>query len=328
MSASSGFQSRGTVRSATIVVGIVGIILGASILDAFAQRVRTHPPGRTPPRTHRVNHSDGQVDLVPSDKETPEVSRVSIVVESDFRLISSNGIPDHLTGKFPNRGNPYKIEEQEYEFTIPAYPRLARNIKLLGLRNFGVAVNGIPFNPGAAEWYQGDHEHDWQYEALSGAVLLGLDESYAHVQPNGAYHYHGLPTLLLDELGFAPSVHSPLVGWAGDGFPIYAVYGYSDGDDPSSEIKALTPSYRLKTGERPSDRGDPAGNHDGTFGADYEYIEGLGDLDECNGRMTTTPEFPEGTYAYFLTDSWPVVPRCFRGQPSKEFARQDRPPNR
>ncbi|MDX1388153.1 MAG: YHYH protein, partial [Acidobacteriota bacterium] len=224
-----------------------------------------------------------------------------------------------------NRGNPNKIEEQEYEFNLPSDPRLARNVKLIGLRDFGVAVNGVPFNPGAAEWYRGDHEHDWQYEALSGAIPLGLDESYAHVQPDGAYHYHGLPMLLLRSLGFDPRSHSPLVGWAGDGFPIYAVYGYADGDDAGSGIRALIPSYRLKSGERPRDRGDPAGSYDGTFVADYEFVEGLGDLDECNGRTTVTPEFPEGTYAYFLTENWPVVPRCFRGQPTREFARPTPP---
>ena len=27
------------------------------------------------------------------------------------------------------------------------------------------------------------------------------------------------------------------------------------------------------------------------------------------------PEFPNGTYAYFLTTEWPVIPRNFRGTP-------------
>ena len=42
-----------------------------------------------------------------------------------------------------------------------------------------------------------------------------------------------------------------------------------------------------------------------------------GTLDECNGRFSVTPEFPAGTYAYFLTTEWPVVPRQFRGTPTQ-----------
>ena len=38
----------------------------------------------------------------------------------------------------------------------------------------------------------------------------------------------------------------------------------------------------------------------GVFLEDYEYVKGHGDLDEHNGRFAKTPEFPEGTYAYFL----------------------------
>ena len=53
------------------------------------------------------------------------------------------------------------------------------------MQDFGIAVNGVPFDPGAAEFYLGDRQSGWQYEALSGAVPLGIDENYAHVQPTG-----------------------------------------------------------------------------------------------------------------------------------------------
>ena len=39
----------------------------------------------------------------------------------------------------------------------------------------------------------------------------------------------------------------------------------------------------------------------GSFIQDFEYKEGHGTLDRYNGRYTTTPDFPNGTYAYFLT---------------------------
>jgi|TARA_B110000091_G_scaffold18506_1_gene17445 hypothetical protein len=51
----------------------------------------------------------------------------------------------------------------------------------------------------------------------------------------------------------------------------------------------------------------------GTFSQDWEYVEGLGDLDECNGRWGVTPEFPQGIYHYYATDSYPYFQRCVKG---------------
>lgn len=39
----------------------------------------------------------------------------------------------------------------------------------------------------------------------------------------------------------------------------------------------------------------------GSIIGDYEFSKSNGDLDECNGRFCNTPEFPMGTYAYFIT---------------------------
>ena len=58
-----------------------------------------------------------------------------------------------------------------------------------------------------------------------------------------------------------------------------------------------------------------ASRHDGTIVQDYEYVAGSGDLDDCHGRRCVTPDFPEGTCAYFLTAYWPVILRAFRGTP-------------
>ena len=32
-----------------------------------------------------------------------------------------------------------------------------------------------------------------------------------------------------------------------------------------------------------------------------------------NGRTGVTPEFPEGTYHYYATDSYPFLQRCVKG---------------
>jgi hypothetical protein len=161
----------------------------------------------------------------------------------------------------------------------------------------------------------------WQYEPLSGAVPLGVDDNHAHVQPNGAYHYHGLPQGLLEILQVSANRHSPRVGWAADGFPIYARYGCADPEDSTSAIVELPSSYRLRRGKRPKSERDPGDYYDGTFTVDYEYRERLLGLDECNRRFTVTPEFPDGSYVYFLSRDWPVIPRCHRGTPSRDFAK-------
>lgn len=251
---------------------------------------------------------------------------VSITVRGGVRIIESNGLPGHPVGRFPNRGNPHAIEAQSYRFEVPARPATAHHDTALGMHPFGVAVNGVPFDPGAAEWFRGDRGSAWRYEALSGAVPLGVDDNFAHVQPNGAYHYHGLPVGLLEELGWTPTAHSPLVGWAADGFPIYARTGFADGE--GGAVAELRSSYRLREGRRPGGS-KPGGVHDGAFVADYEYVPGLGDLDACNGRFAVTPEFPEGTYHYVLTQAFPLVPRCFSGTPDDSFVRDRRgPPGR
>ena len=235
--------------------------------------------------------------------------------DGTYRYITSNGLPDHETGEFPNSGNPHAISEQLHEYRILLEPVLADQSTPIGLSPFGVAVNGIPLDPGAAEFWNRDRSSGWQYEALSGAIDLGLDRHNAHVQPGGAYHYHGLPSALVNSQN--DDAHSRLIGYAGDGFPIFALYGYHAGD-PDSGVRELSSSYRLRSGAR--DNG-PGGAFDGTFIEDFEFVPGLGHLDQCNGRFTETPDAPLGTYAYFLTRDFPVIPRCWRGEPDPSFIR-------
>ena len=244
---------------------------------------------------------------------------VTITKDGLYRYISSNGIPDHEHGAFPNKGNPNTISAQEYQYRVPLQPKLRPVGSPLGRTLFGIALNGVPFDPGTAEWFKNTRSSGWNYDALSGKIDLGLDENNAHVQPSGAYHYHGIPTALAKR---GERGHSALVGYAADGFPIYALYGFSSAAEPKSKVKALTSSYRLREGKRPS---GPGGSFDGTFVQDFIYQEGLGDLDECNGRQGVTPDYPQGTYAYFLTKEFPFVPRCLHGAPDASFSKRDGP---
>ncbi|MBB5031633.1 YHYH protein [Prosthecobacter vanneervenii] len=247
-------------------------------------------------------------------------NEVKISTDGEYRRIQANGIPDHAPGQFPNRHNPNVIGPQSYDYKVPLHPKLTEKPVPYRMQPFGIGVNGVVFDPFAAEWWQGDPA--WQYEPHGGAIDLGLDSSNAHVQPNGAYHYHGIPNGLIEKLA-GDQKKMVLVGWAADGFPIYGPYAYSEAMNAESPVKKMVPSYGVKAGTRPA--GSPGGKYDGAFVQDYEYVEGKGDLDASNGRYGVTPEFPQGTYYYVLTDAYPYVPRQFAGTPDASFARRGPP---
>ncbi len=256
---------------------------------------------------------------VKTDKPT-----VSIAVKDGYRYIVSNGIPNHPTGKFPNRWCPNTIEAQAHSYRAPVTPKESAGGRRYRGFIFGVADNGIPLDPGTAEIWNNNFE--WHYEAMGGYLLshesgLGVDKSSAHVQPDGTYHYHGIPVELLKKRDYKNRM--AFVGYAADGYPIYGPYGYSDAQNPNSAMKEFRSSYRLKEGQRPS---GPTGVYDGSFAQDYEYVKGAGDLDEFNGRSGVTPEYPNGTYYYVLTTQFPYVPRNFKGIPDESFHKMVGPP--
>lgn len=152
---------------------------------------------------------------------------------------------------------------------------------------------------------------------VRGRGLLGMDWSNAHVQPNGAYHYHGVPNGLIKQLHGESKIL--LIGWAADGFPIVGPGAYKDAKNSASALVKMKSSWRLKTGTRPAGKDGPGGRYDGTYTPDFEYVAGLGDLDECNGRFGVTPEFPQGTYYYVVTEEFPFIPRNYRGTPDPSF---------
>lgn len=241
---------------------------------------------------------------------------VKVTVSGGQRRIESNGLPDSTPGAFPNSGCPNVIAAQSYSYSLPVKGTTAAITPYSLPQPFGISVDGVLFDPYAAEWWNNDPASGWQYYALGGGKNLGMDYNHAHVQPTGAYHYHGIPNGLLATLG--SSRHSPLLGWGGDGFPIYVRTGYAN-PEKAGKVKKMRSSYRLKTGTRPS---GPGGSYNGWFNEDYEYVEGLGDLDAANGRYCVTPEYPKGTYAYFLTSDFPSVPNAFAGTVASSFIKR------
>ena len=100
--------------------------------------------------------------------------------------------------------------------------------------------------------------------------------------------------------------HSKIIGWALDGFPIYGPYGFENPTDPTSAIEIMRSAYSFTApvGEE-SNRPSYVDYPQGAFKEDYEFRQdnSFATLDRFNGRYCITPDFMQGTYAYFLTFS-------------------------
>ena len=222
-------------------------------------------------------------------------SQIKTTILEQQRCITSNGIPDHSTGKFPNAHNPNSIRTQNTNVCIPLSPD--KGNKATPVRTTGIALNGVLIRPGTAGHYdpnarKGHSQRpvsDWQVEGMFAGKNLGIDNNNAHVDKRGLYHYHGVPPTLIGVNG------DTQIAWAADGFPIHYIG------------EQARPSYMLKSGTRPKGPKDPGGAYDGTYVQDWEYERGLGNLDECNGAMLGDE------YVYFVTDAYPFYPRCLYG---------------
>ncbi len=219
-------------------------------------------------------------------------TNATITQSSDQICISSNGLPDHETGQFPNSGNPHTMRAQSTKVCVTTTPVKGTRAQLVQVP--GIMENGILIRPGTADYYDAssprghsrDRSSGWNLDGMGARVMLGLDSNNAHVDHTGLYHYHGVPDPVVKASG------DTQIGWAADGFAIHYV-----GD-------AARPSYMLKAGNRPT---APGGAYDGTYNEDFEYVQGSGNLDQCNGAMLN------GAYVYFATDAYPFYPRCLYG---------------
>jgi hypothetical protein len=230
-------------------------------------------------------------------------------------------------------------------FTLPTPPFQGRPEVA-----FGVAVNGVPFDPAAGEWWappnnRVQYETDWTINPLRyDGMQYDLDLNNGHVQPEGAYHYHGFPYGLFNKIKSEQQVavledgqvdvatrgryKIVLLGWAFDGNPIYAE---ECGEDNASMVNAKSSwKVRTSTSSPPARTSASVPSTDdyplADFLEDYTYDEALFDsdrsvqLDECNGHRGPIPEFPDGVYHYHIlekTDSasdigFPYIGRCYR----------------
>jgi len=294
----------------TVVIAS-GVALASATSLLPAQRPGPPPGGEPGPRSNRPG----------GDPNARRQNVVSITIEGDYRVIKSNGWPDHAPGQFPRRGNPNTPSPQDHTFRVPVKPVAAPEPQQRRAWSFAVALNGVPFDPGTAETWNNDRSSGWRYEANTGFLDLGLDEHNAHVQPTGAYHYHAMPVGLVQKLG-GDEGKMLQIAWAADGYAMFTANCHGDGKDANGEVRAMKSSYRLKPGARPAQAGGPGGNYDGRFTEDWEFVKGGGDLDECNGHVAATPDHPEGIYHYHVTREFPFIARMWHGTPDESFGKR------
>ncbi len=259
-------------------------------------------------------------------------------LENGERNIYSNGFPDH-----DYCYNPNNIPSQTHNhFRVDLNPVLSNQITNIvnnngrPARHYGVALNGVLLSPAPGTPFiytnqlTGEFNWDWVYEPTTnqgnGMDQVSLDCATAHTSPAG-YHYHGEMFEHLETLqpGLTSATSLPdlvQVGWAADGFPII----YKFGLDASGVTIELQPSYQLKSGERPGNGIEaPCGPYTGKYTNDYEYVDGSGDLDECNGientiSLDTALGAETFDYYYVVTSEFPQIGRCLKGSVSSDFS--------
>jgi len=266
---------------------------------------------------------------------------------TNWVYVSTTGVPSYITGPFLD-GNPSLTTNQNAIFKISLNPTVNAGAGTATTGgNIGIFINGTamfdyrdgvawntntnslcgglpgmspcPGGPGATQ--------SWNRDAVV-AEKGGFDCSKGH-PANGNYHHHQNPSAfdldlnvisnvctLYDAEGLYSidsTVHSPLIGFAYDGYPVYGAYGYKNADGTGG-ITRIKSGYQYRNISTRTVWADGTDVPDGPavsvtyplgyFREDYEFVShpGAADyLDVHNGRFCVTPEYPNGIYCYFAT---------------------------
>lgn len=286
-----------------------------------------------------TNNTKGRYYL--TGNSTPILTTINANVQqvqysANYVYVAATGVPAFVTGPFAT-GPVTTALNNSYVLKIPLNPVEATIKTAVSNGAIAAFINGtVAYRPGDGMSY--NNADKWHSNAVY-FENIGFDCAHGHPGPmTSDYHHHQNPSAfnietvptssicnvyLADGL-YVPnaSTHGPLIGFAPDGFPIYGAYGYTNPLDASTSIKRITPSYRLRNitarttlpdgtaavGPTLTQMVQIAGPGQpqiqavlGAYLEDFEYVAGLGDLDENNGRFCKTPEYPNGTYCYFAT---------------------------
>ncbi len=263
----------------------------------------------------------------------------TVQYSANWVYVSTHGIPTYITGPFLDN-NPSLASDQDAIFKIPLNPTPNQNPTATTPGNIGVFINGVAlFDYRDGVSWRAASQADaggpiqgppgdgiWNRDAIK-AERLGFDCAKGH-PAMGNYHHHQNPSAFDLDLNVISTIcslydadglyvidstqHSPLIGFAYDGYPIYGAYGYKNADGTGG-ITRIKSSYHLRNIAVRTHYADGSDVADGPpisstfplghYREDYEYIAPTApdSLDEHNGRFCVTPEYPNGTYAYFCT---------------------------
>lgn len=246
---------------------------------------------------------------------------VSITLNETHLIITTNGIPNHdFESMLACTQGGDCTSEQNYVWSIPRTPtndttgghnsadcpETNGDYECAPARgSIAVAINGVPLY-GPEDGPGGDAVAAEHGAFVEDRQPIDLGICHGHNAMGGTYHYHADSNCMhwhpkdgeniKDDYDMSnPQViaqntydgnHSQVIGVAYDGYPIYGFWGYDD----EMNIVEMKSSYELKDGETGYNGID-----------DYQYTEGLGHLDVCNGHFGPTPDFPQGIYHYHTT---------------------------
>jgi len=270
-----------------------------------------------------------------------DLANVQLVQYSDdWVYITTEGVPTYPTGPFLD-GNPSTTTAQAAIYKFPKIPTENTGSEVgTNMGNIGVFINGVSifdYQDGVSYSNTGGQDQGgpgpggpgdgvWNRDAVV-AERDGFDCSKGH-PAMGNYHHHQNPSAFKLDLTVISTIcnlydadglytinsteHSPIIGYAYDGFPIYGAYAFSNTDGTGS-ITRMKSGFSLRNITARTHYADgsdvidgPAVGIDyplGHYREDYEFIPSANtdQLDEHNGRFCVTPEYPDGTYAYFCT---------------------------
>lgn len=286
------------------LLGIGQAIIDSWQMNSNGQKASYWLPGGTP-----------QAPTYSYVATTDSASILKVCYRTDSVWVYSHGMVFNM-GKY---GNPGACSSKVYIYRFPRTPTVP-STKTISSKGgaIGCLVNGIPmYGLGDSKSWTGSTNSNmgglgiWNVEVYMGEGV-SLDTALsAHPQQQGAYHSHAKPRRLYQNT--PTTEHSPIIGYAFDGYPVYGPYGYSTPTNSASAVARMKSGYALRSittrtalpyGVAASQSGPPVNSTYpiGTYCEDYEWsASNGGDLDKYNGRTCVTPEYPGGTYAYFTT---------------------------
>ena len=274
--------------------------------------------------------------------DTPLANVQTVQYSAPSVYVSTNGIPAYITVPFQD-GNPSLATSQNaiFKFPLNPTPNTGTLTPTTG-GNIGLFINGVAlfdYRDGVS-WRNSTSslcggpiqppcmgDGVWNRDAIP-AERAGFDCSKAH-PAMGNYHHHQNPSAFNTDISVLSNIctlypsdglysinvnqHSPLIGFAYDGYPIYGAYAYANANGTggivrmksSFQLRNITTRTTLYTGATVT--AGPAVSVTyplGYFKEDYEFVSNPNDasyLDIHNGRFCVTPEYPNGTYCYFAT---------------------------